>query len=96
MESGQVKTGNDPADTYVKMLQEMIRVTPSIAYSIVDKYPTVQELAKGLQDNGPLDLEECRKSSNKNGGFTDMRVGPAISKRVYKVFTGRDPNSLDV
>lgn len=96
MESGQVKTGDGPADTYVKMLQEMVRITAAVAYSITAKYPTLRELVEGLQENGPLDLEDCRKSSNKNGAFTDQRVGPAISKRVYKVFTGRDPHSLDV
>lgn len=96
MESGQVKTGIDPADTYVKMLQEMVRVTAAVAYGIADRYPTVRELVAGLQENGPLDLQDCNKGANKNGGFTDSRVGPAISKRVYKVFTLRDPDSFDV
>jgi crossover junction endonuclease EME1 len=96
MESGQVKTGDGPKDTYTKMLQEILRLTPAIAYSIAAEYPTVQKLVKGLEENGPLALEDCRKSANKDGAFTDKRIGPSISKRVYKVFMSRDPSSWDV
>jgi crossover junction endonuclease EME1 len=96
MESGQVKTGDNPEDTYAKMLQEIIRITASVAYGITAKYPTVQKLVKGLQENGPLALEDCRKSANKDGAFTDRRIGPAISKRVYKVFMSRDAGMLDI
>ena len=47
MESGQVKTGENAADIYTKMLQEIIRITPSVAYGIAAEYPTVQKLVKG-------------------------------------------------
>ena len=96
MESGQVKTGENSSDTYTKMLQEIIRITAPVAYGIAAKYPTVQKLVKGLEENGPLALEDCRKCANKDGAFTDRRIGPSISKRVYKVFIGRDASSLDV
>ncbi|KAN0120013.1 ERCC4 domain containing protein [Hyaloscypha variabilis] len=96
MESGQVKTGENASDTYTKMLQEIIRITAPVAYGIAAEYPTVQKLVKGLQENGPLALEDCRKCANKDGAFTDRRVGPSISKRVHKVFLGRDAGSWDV
>lgn len=96
MESGQVKAGDGVSDTYTKMLQEISRLTAPVAYGIAAEYPTLQKLVDGLEMHGPLALEECRKSANKDGAFTDRRVGPALSKRVYKVFTGRDPSSLDV
>ncbi|KAE8453412.1 hypothetical protein EG329_010273 [Mollisiaceae sp. DMI_Dod_QoI] len=96
MESGQVKTGENPTDTYVKMLQEMTRITQPVAWGIVAEYPTVQKLVKGLEENGPSALAECRKSANGNGSFTDQKVGKAISRRVYKVFTDRDPASTDI
>jgi len=96
MESGQVKTGSSSADTYAKMLQEIIRITPPVAYGIIAEYPTVQKLVKGLEDKGPLALEDCRKSANKDGTFTDRRVGPAISRRVYNIFMCRDEGSWDV
>ncbi len=91
-----MKTGENPTDTYVKMLQEMTRITQPVAWGIVAEYPTVQKLVKGLEENGPSALAECRKSANGNGSFTDQKVGKAISRRVYKVFTDRDPASTDV
>ncbi|TVY41282.1 Crossover junction endonuclease [Lachnellula subtilissima] len=96
MDSGQVKSGEDANDTYSKMLQEIIRITAPVAYGIIAEYPSAQKLVKGLKEHGPLALEECRKMANKNGAFTDRRVGQAISRRVHSVFTGRDPGSFDV
>lgn len=96
METGQVKTGDGADDTYKKMLQEILRITAPIAHGIAMEYPTVQALIKGLKEHGPLALENCRKSANKDGAFTDKRVGPSVSKRVYNVFTCTDPGSWDV
>jgi crossover junction endonuclease EME1 len=78
------------------MLQEMVRITAPVAYGIAAEYPTVQKLVKGLRKKGPLTLENCRKTANKDGAFTDKRVGPSISKRVYNVFTSKDAGSWDV
>ena len=78
------------------MLQEIIRITAPVAYGIAAEYPTLQKLVRGLEENGPLALEDCRKCANKDGAFTDRRVGQAISRRVYKVFLGRDAGSWDV
>jgi crossover junction endonuclease EME1 len=96
MESGQVKTGDGAADTFLRMLQEMVRITAPVAYGIAAEYPTVQRLVKGFRENGPLALEDCKKTANKDGAFTDKRVGPSISKRVYNVFMCRDAGSWDV
>ncbi|KAI0198739.1 ERCC4 domain-containing protein [Astrocystis sublimbata] len=96
MESGQVRTGDGAKDTYVHMLQEITRVTAPIAYGIVAKYESVTDLVRGLENEGPLALAECRKSANKDGALTDRTIGPAISRRVHKIFLGRDPASTDV
>lgn len=96
MESGQVKTGEDKDDTFVKMLQEVVRVTPPIAYGIASEYPSVLALVKAFRKHGPLVLEDLQKSANRNGALTDRKIGPAISKRLYKVFTETDPASTDV
>ncbi|KAI5920373.1 ERCC4 domain-containing protein [Camillea tinctor] len=96
MESGQVRAGDGTKDTYVRMLQEITRITAPIAYGIAAKYGTVTELVRGLEQEGPLALENCRKSANKDGAFTDRLVGQAVSKRVHKIFTSRDPASTDV
>ncbi|KAJ6119566.1 hypothetical protein N7523_003846 [Penicillium sp. IBT 18751x] len=96
MDVGQVKSGEDKLDTFVKMLQEVNRVTASMAYGITNQYPSVTNLVRGMRIHGPTMLEDVKKSANKNGALTDARVGPAASKRLYKVFTGLDPTSTDV
>jgi crossover junction endonuclease EME1 len=96
VESGQVKTGDGAKDTYIHMLQEIARVTAPMAYSIAAKYPTVMDLARGFERDGPLALEDLRKSANRDGRLTDQRIGQAISRRLYKIFMEKDPTSTDV
>jgi len=96
MESGQVQVGNGARDTFVKMLQEMTRITAPIAHGIIAEFPTVQKLVAGLQEGGPLVLADLRTMANKDGAFADRRIGPAISKRVHTVFTSRDEGRDDV
>ncbi|KAI1364279.1 ERCC4 domain-containing protein [Xylaria arbuscula] len=96
MESGQVRTGDGAQDTYILVLQAIARVTPAIAYGIAAKYASVPDLVRGLEEEGPLALAECRKSANKDGAPTDRVVGPAVSRRLHKIFLSRDPTSTDV
>ncbi|KAI9755735.1 MAG: hypothetical protein M4579_004165 [Chaenotheca gracillima] len=96
MDVGQVKTGDDPDDTFVKMLQEIVRVTPSIAYGIAGEYHDVSSLVHGLESRGPLALESLKKLANRDGASTNSNIGPAISKRMHKIFLGTDPSSNEV
>lgn len=96
MEAGQVRTGDGAKDTYIRMLQEIGRVTAPIAYGIAAEFESVSQLVRGLEDGGPLSLESVRKSANKDGALTDRTVGQAMSKRIYKIFTGNDANSTEV
>lgn len=96
MESGQVKTGDDAQDTYVRMLQEIVRVTAPIAYGIAAEFGNVSELVRKLEAEGPNRLEGIRKSANKDGAVSDRNVGQAVSRRMHKVFTGRDDGSTNV
>lgn len=96
METGQVRAGDGAGDTYVRLLQEVARVTAPVAHGIAAEFPSVPALVRGLGERGPLALEELRKSANKDGAFSDRRVGQALSKRLHKVFTGRDERSMDI
>ena len=60
MDSGQVKTGEDADDTYIKMLQEVKMITVSMAHGIAGKYPNVSSLLSGFKQLGPLALEDVR------------------------------------
>jgi crossover junction endonuclease EME1 len=96
MESGQVKTGADPADTFIKMLQEVNRITAPIAYGIAAEYPTAQKLVKGFEKEGKDMLQELKKSANKDGALTDREIGKKISRRLWGIFMNTDPESTDI
>lgn len=99
MESGQVRTGEDKADTFVKMLQEIHRVTAPVAYGVAARYPSVTDLFRAMRragpQDGPLLLQDVPKSANRNGAATDSRIGPALSRRMYRVLMGTDPGAID-
>lgn len=96
MDKGQVRCGENAADTFVKMLEEVNRITAPIAYGIAAVYPSVTDLLRGMKAHGPGMLEDVRKSVDRNGALSDSRIGPAVSRRLYKVFMGEDPTSTDI
>lgn len=96
MDAGQVRTGDGAHDTYVRMLQEILRVTVPIAHGVAAEFGSPAELVRGLEREGPLALADIRKSANRDGAYTDRTVGQAISKRIWKVFTGTDETSMDI
>lgn len=58
MESGQVKIGDNKSDAFIKMLQEVVRVTAPIAYGIATDYPDVVSLVKAMRRRGASALED--------------------------------------
>ena len=60
MDTGQVKTGDNKEDTYVKMLQENVRVTAPIAYGIAAEYPSVAALIGAFRRDGTGALEDLK------------------------------------
>ena len=60
MDVGQVRTGVDKDDTYVKMLQQIVRVTAPVACGIANQYPNVVSLIRGFKKHGPLILEDLK------------------------------------
>ena len=109
-----MKTGEDNDDTFVKMLQQVVRITLPVAHGIVSRYPHVVSLVEAFRKEGPSVLEDLKvswtrslltfllhanhtqKCSNKDGSFSDSRIGPAISKKLYKVFMETDPMVMDI
>ena len=63
MDVGQVKTGDDKDDTFIKMLQEVIRVTTPIAYGIAAEYPNVVSLVAAFKERGKFVLEDLKVSA---------------------------------
>ncbi|CAI4220137.1 unnamed protein product [Parascedosporium putredinis] len=49
MDAGQVRVGEGAADTYVRMLQEITRVTAPVAYGIAAECPSIGDLVARLE-----------------------------------------------
>ncbi|KAI9744885.1 MAG: hypothetical protein M1818_001810 [Claussenomyces sp. TS43310] len=106
MEAGQVKTGDSADDTFVKMLQEVNRISAPIAHGIAAAYPSPQRLVRAfeLAAAGPTGglaasrdlLRPLRKAANRDGAFTDREIGARISRRVWNLFMSRDEACTDV
>lgn len=60
MDTGQVKTGADADDTYIRMLEEIHRVTAPIAYGVAMEYKSVRKLVNGMDRGGPLRLQDVK------------------------------------
>ncbi len=60
MDTGQVRTGADRHDTYLKMLQQIVRVTAPVAHGIAAQYPDVQTLVQAFRDKGPTALQHVK------------------------------------
>ncbi|KAG5437566.1 hypothetical protein PCANB_000994 [Pneumocystis canis] len=80
MESGQIKTGIDIKDTYIKLLQTIHKVTPQIANIIVQKYPKISNLTSAFIKDGPDIL------SDLIGNLMKRKIGPVLSRRIYHAF----------
>lgn len=61
---GQVKTGLGKADTYSRMLEEIHRVTPSVANGVASKYPDVQALVDAFRLHGENAVEDLPVGSH--------------------------------
>ncbi|EFX06470.1 alpha-mannosyltransferase [Grosmannia clavigera kw1407] len=96
MDAGQIATGDGGAETYALMLQQIARVTEPVALGVVARFDSVPKLVRGLAAEGPLALEACLKSRNRNGALSDRTIGPALSRRIYKVFMGEDEASTEI
>ena len=59
-----MKSGADKDDTFIKMLQETVRVTVPVAYGVAAQYPNVVSLVKGMRRHGPLLLEDLKVSAD--------------------------------
>ena len=60
MDVVQVKSGGDKFDTFVKILQQIVRVTAPIAYSVAAKYPNVLVLVRGIGREGSGAVEDLK------------------------------------
>ena len=57
METGQVVSGKNNEDTYLKILKQLNRITDKEAHGIASQYPNILSLVGAFKTQGPLALE---------------------------------------
>ncbi|KAG1116885.1 hypothetical protein G6F42_013579 [Rhizopus arrhizus] len=91
------KSGSNPKDTYLKMLQEIQLCTPAIADSVAWAYPTLQSLHRAYQRKHPSDGElllaelEVERSALRQ---RDRKINRVMSRKIYTIFTSDDPEQI--
>lgn len=105
MDGGQIKTGRgDARETFILMLQEVNRVTVSMAHGVLSEgFEGPASLIKAFKDTerkegkeaSRLILKDVKKAMNKDGGLSDKPLGAMVSKRLYKVFMSNDEDLRD-
>lgn len=103
--TGQFRTGQgSPIETWLLMLEKLPRLTASMAQGIVTAgYESPAALLREFKTTEERDgrreamglLEDVKKAANRDGAWSDRRLGKELSKRLYKVFMGTDPSSMD-
>ncbi|KAK6528159.1 hypothetical protein TWF281_009410 [Arthrobotrys megalospora] len=91
MDVGQVQSGKTVDDTYNKMLQAVHMSTAGVATAIQSEYPSIQKLFRAFMDGGEDVLKDIRIARTGNG----RALGPAMSRRIARVLTGRDGSELE-
>ncbi|KAK5850724.1 hypothetical protein PBY51_001576 [Eleginops maclovinus] len=86
------RDGSGLIQVWSRQIQQLNRVSPAVASTVIAAYPSPQLL---LQTYQSLDSEAARKSLLavllvKSGG-KERRIGPEISARVYRCFTAQNP-----
>ncbi|XP_071319666.1 probable crossover junction endonuclease EME2 isoform X2 [Trachinotus anak] len=86
------RDGSGLIQVWSKQIQQLNRVSPAVASTVTEAYPSPQLLLQAYQGLGS---EEERKGLLaglivKSGG-KERRIGPEISARVYRCFTAQNP-----
>ena len=82
------RAGTGARDTFVKMLQEVSRVTPQVAEAVVREAGSVEGLVGMLACEGSVaEVEMARVGVAK-------KLGVALERRLRGVFYGRDEGSM--
>ncbi|KAJ3186636.1 hypothetical protein HDU85_007456 [Gaertneriomyces sp. JEL0708] len=84
--SDNIKSGQTPHDTWMKMLQQVHMCTEPRAEAITSKYPTLTALYDAYEEGvGASLLANIKLQNNRN-------FGPQLSKRVWTVLMEEDAN----
>ncbi|KAJ2877630.1 hypothetical protein GGI21_003115 [Coemansia aciculifera] len=88
-----IRTGTDLADSWIRALTQIPKVTQPVAQSIAAQYPTPKQLFEAWKRlasdaEGEQLLAQLLVASATAGG---RRLGSAMSAKIYRVFNEPDP-----
>jgi len=92
------RTPRSLTDSWISQLEQINSVSKTVAESIVEKYPTLfslvsiyrsEALTKGEKQNLLADIMVKNPGSNSS-----RRIGPALSEKIYRLFTEKDPHLI--
>ncbi|KXS11888.1 hypothetical protein M427DRAFT_60032 [Gonapodya prolifera JEL478] len=92
-----IRSGSGNADTWLKILMGMHRLTETHARAIAEVYPTMQQLMDAYSRCGANVAKASKLLAEiqvNNGTLTEpswRKIGPALSSRMYSFFAACDP-----
>jgi crossover junction endonuclease EME1 len=94
---GQVRVGTNFNDTWLRMLQEIQFVTEPVARGIISVYPTVKSLYNAY--NKCITREEAESlltyvEISSIGSAQRRCINKPLSKRIYEIFMGTNPDYI--
>ena len=84
-------TGKSLTETWKLMLQEITRVTPSVADAITRIYPTIKSLLSRYKSLSQFEAADLLAKVPVTARRT---IGPALSRRIYHTLTSTDPAQM--
>ncbi|KAF9124098.1 hypothetical protein BGW39_008441 [Mortierella sp. 14UC] len=87
-----IKSGVNYDDTWAKSLEQIHMLTPNIAEGIVSVYPTIRSLYEGYRRCRSV-YEAMNMLENVHVPTANRALGKTMSKKVYDVFMGEDPEA---
>lgn len=82
----KVKSGKDARDCWLRALMQIPRVTPPVADTIIERFPTFRTLMRAVcvcktEEEGQQLFEDLRLHDGEG-----KRLGPALAIRLYRYF----------
>ncbi|PJF17826.1 hypothetical protein PSACC_02362 [Paramicrosporidium saccamoebae] len=83
------RCGTTLSGTWRRILEEIGRVTPTVATAIAASFPTMDSLLRRYNESDQMQGEMLLADIPLGGNRT---LGPSLSKRIYRVLTCNNPN----
>ncbi|XP_076804003.1 structure-specific endonuclease subunit EME1-like isoform X2 [Clavelina lepadiformis] len=91
-------TGEGSRKVWRQMLMELHNVSPEMASAIVNGFPSLNQLLSAYQQLTPSEGENLLSEVIVRRGVGSLenrrKIGPELSRRIYRMYTSTDGNAL--